>query len=56
MSSHDRNQEFSYDADDLIKASKYERNFGTGWNGWQYNARSPARAFKASQTEFKRRA
>jgi len=33
MSSHDRNQEFSYDADDLIKASKYERNFGTGWNG-----------------------
>jgi len=32
MSSHDRNQEFSYDAEDLIKASKYERNFGTGWN------------------------
>lgn len=31
MSSHDRNQEFIYDVDDLIKASKYEKKFNTNW-------------------------
>lgn len=33
MSSHDRNQEFNYDVDDLIKASKEERRFGEAWEG-----------------------